>query len=109
MNVLNQQGGFVKFIILIIIAIIVFSYFGFDIKGVVESPRTQENLSYVWSFVLSIWTNYLSEPILYFWNSIFIDILWESFVSNMERLKEGQPTDLELLTPDVNLTPEVVE
>ena len=98
---INRQRGLIKLIIIIIIAIIVLSYFGFDLRSIVEAPQTQDNLGYVWGFVVSIWDNYLKGPILYFWNNIFIDLLWETFVSNFERIKAGEPTDFELNTPFV--------
>jgi hypothetical protein len=91
----------VKLIILIIIAIIALSYFGFDLRGIVEAPQTQENLSYVWGLLISLWENILRRPVLFFWQNIFIDLLWETFVSNFERLKAGESTDFELNVPSV--------
>ena len=90
-------------IIVIIIAIIVLSYFGFDLQAIVESPETQGNLGYVWGLATLLWTDYLMQPVLYFWNNIFINLLWETFVSNLERIRDGEPTNFELNTPSVEL------
>lgn len=98
---IQRNTGLIKFIILIVILIIVLSYFNIDIRGIIETPQTQENLSYVWGVVIFVWTEYLSSPVLYFWNNIFIDLLWESFVSNLERIKAGEPHDFELNAPRV--------
>jgi len=97
----NNKGGFIKWIIIFIIFIIIISYFGLDLRAIVESPQTQGNLGYVWSLVAGVWNNYLANPVLYFWNNIFIDLLWESFVDNLERIKAGQPNDFELMAPQV--------
>ncbi|MFC1801952.1 hypothetical protein ACFLY7_00720 [Patescibacteria group bacterium] len=86
----NQKGGLIKFIFLIIVAIIILSYFGFDLRAIVESPRTQANLGYAKEIVMTVWDNYLSEPVLYIWNNLFVDIAWQSFVNGMEQLKSGQ-------------------
>jgi hypothetical protein len=102
MKNLSEKRGFIKLLIIIFIGIIVISYFGFDIRSIVESPQSQSNLGYVWGFLTNIWTTYLMQPVTYFWNNIFIDLLWNSFVANMEKIKNGEATDLELNTPYVN-------
>ena len=98
---LHNQRGFLRFILIIIILILVLSYFNIDIRGIVESPQSQKNISYVWGWTSFVWMEYLRSPVLYFWNNIFINLLWESFVSNMERIKAGQPHDFELNAPQV--------
>ena len=58
----NSQRGIIKYVFYIFIIILILSYLGFDLKSFMESDQTQSNLSYVWSFVLDIWKNYL-KPI----------------------------------------------
>ena len=98
----NQQG-FIKFILIIIIAIIILSYFGFNLRAIVEAPETQGNLGYVWGGVAYVWNTWLVEPASYLWNDIFIDLLWDSFVDNMERIKSGEPTTIEQAAPVMNI------
>jgi len=50
---------------------------------------------------VTVWNSYLSQPILYFWHNIFIDLLWNSFIDNMERIRDGQPTTIEELAPQL--------
>ncbi|MCR4330751.1 MAG: hypothetical protein NUV49_02635 [Patescibacteria group bacterium] len=100
----RRQGGFVKLLVLFVILIIIISYFGIDLRAIVESPETQGNLGYVWSLAVTLWDNYLARPVLYFWNNIFIDLLWESFVNNMERIKNGGSFDFIPNTPSVGTT-----
>ena len=97
----RYNTGLIKFILLVIILIIVLSYFNIDIRGIIEAPQTKENFGYLWGWSVFIWSEYLSNPILYFWNNIFIDLLWESFISNLERIKGGEPHDFELNVPQV--------
>ena len=99
LNFKNDNRGFVKWVFLILIAIIVLSYFGFDLRAIVEAEGTQNHLSFVWGIGVTVWNEYLSRPVLYFWHNIFIDLLWESFVENMNRIKDGQATTIEDLSP----------
>ena len=85
----------IKYIILSIILIIVVSFFGYDLKAIIEDPTTQNNLSYAWSGVTHVWVNYLKAPVSYLWNNIFIGILWEAFIHNLSRVDAGAPTELQ--------------
>ena len=85
----------IKYIVLGILGVLVLSYFGFDIKAIIESPVAQNNLSYVTGGVKFVWNEYLSQPVLYFWNNIFLNILWGSFMHNLGKINSGAPTELE--------------
>jgi len=98
---LNKRGGFIQMIIIVVIALIALGFSGFDVKNIIESPLVQENLDYVWGLVKIVWDDYLSEPILYFWHNIFLELFWDSFVDNIDRIKNGEPNDLQLNTPSV--------
>ncbi|OGD68987.1 hypothetical protein A2996_01455 [Candidatus Campbellbacteria bacterium RIFCSPLOWO2_01_FULL_34_15] len=100
---INKNSGFLQLVLVIIIGIIILSYFGFNLRGIVEAPQTQENLGYAWGLVTDFWNTYLAGPVLYFWNDIFIDLLWSSFVENMERIKAGDPTTIQEMAPSVNI------
>jgi hypothetical protein len=85
----------IKYAIIILVAIIVLSFFGYDLKKIVEAPTTQGNLSYVWGGVTYVWENWLEQPIKFAWEKIFIGILWNAFVHNLERIDSGAPTELQ--------------
>lgn len=93
----NTKGGIsiLGVLILGIIIIFVFSYFRINIKSVVESPIGQENIHYVGGEAKGFWVTYLAEPASYLWNDVWINIFWKSFISNMERIRDGKPTDLD--------------
>lgn len=82
-------------ILVIIASILIISYFGISLKGLVESDTTQDNFSYVASGLVKVWNNYLRAPTTYLWNNVFIDILWESFKGAMENIKNGRPASFE--------------
>lgn len=76
MNMHKDSRGFIKYIIIIVIAIIILSYFGFNLRGIVESDTSKGNFSYVWNGVVHIWKTYLAGPVLYVWNNVVVDIVW---------------------------------
>jgi hypothetical protein len=84
----------IKYIILGLVIIIVLSFFGYDLKAIIEAPQTQSNLSYTWGGVTTAW-NYVKGPIMYFYNNIFIGILWKAFIHNLGRIDAGAPTEIE--------------
>ena len=84
------------------IIVLVLSYFKISIRSVVESPTAQDNISYVGGGTRNLWDEYFRKPVSYLWNDIFINIFWESFINNMERIRDGQATDYEINAPAVN-------
>lgn len=84
----------------------VLSYFNINIRSVAENPTTQENINYVRGETKSFWTTYLAEPASYLWNDIWVDIFWATFVSNMERIRDGKPTDLDDASKDIQVEQE---
>ena len=85
----------IKYIIIGLIAIIVLSFFGYDLKDIVESPLAQKNLEYSKDGVVHVWDKYLKGPLSYLWNNIFIGVIWNSFMNNLGRLNAGAPSQLE--------------
>ncbi len=65
---INSQKGFIKMILIIVIALLILSYYGFDIEKTIKSPLTQKNLNYIQQISLSVWQNILKAPIMYIWN-----------------------------------------
>ncbi len=95
-NKKTQKGmSILGILVLGFILILVLSYFSISIKSVVESPTGQENLNYVGGGTRSVWNDYLKRPASYLWNDIWINIFWKGFINNMERIRDGQPTDFD--------------
>lgn len=66
----------IKTIIIIVIALVILGYFGFNVTDIVNTPTVQSNLHAAWDFALKIWTNYLAAPLIFFWDKFVIGILW---------------------------------
>lgn len=67
-----QKGnrGFVKTILLIVIALIVLGFFGYNLKEIIDSPTVNENLTYVWGLVVYAWNTCIAEPAVWLWDKI---------------------------------------
>lgn len=79
-----------RLVILIIIIIAVLSYFGFNLKNFFESDIVRNNFGYAWNFVKYVWETFLARPAKYLWNDVFINLIWDSFIENLQRFKAGQ-------------------
>ncbi|MES2023608.1 MAG: hypothetical protein V4439_02910 [Patescibacteria group bacterium] len=103
---------------LLIILIVILSYFNINLKSVVEdttntssvksvvqSPQTADNVNYVTSTIQNfwndLWDNYLSVPFTNFYNNFWLPYIWNPFWDNMKRIQNGQPTDIQNAAPTV--------
>ncbi|MDP1760244.1 MAG: hypothetical protein Q8L01_02220 [Candidatus Woesebacteria bacterium] len=104
-NFKNKKRGIsiLGILILIFILILVLSYFKISVKEVVESPTGQENINYVKDNTKTVWDRYLKDPATYLWNDVFMKIFWTSFINNMERIRDGKPTDYEKFAPNMSI------
>ncbi len=66
----RSGGGFIKLILLIVIALVVLGFFGYDIRDILSAPKVHDNLTYVWGLVAKLWNNFLAEPIQWVWERI---------------------------------------
>jgi len=75
---INYNRGLIRTIIIIVIALIILGYFGFDVQSIIQSDKVQGNLHYVWGIVVRIWDNYLAAPVIFVWDKVVIGVLWET-------------------------------
>ena len=92
----TSQKGIIKIIILIVIALLILSYFGYNIRSIVSAPNTQDNFSYVGGFVVDVWNNYLKAPAAYLWG-VFISLIWTPAIDNLTAMKNNEPTNIQQL------------
>ena len=90
--------GIIKMIILIVIALLILSYFGYNLRAIVNAPNTQDNFSYVGGAVVDVWNNYLKAPATYAWD-LFMDLIWKPAIANLTNMKNGQPTNIQQIPP----------
>ncbi len=79
-NYKNSQGGFIKTVLIIIITIVILVYFEEDIKKFLESDQAKEIIKKIVSIGQYLWDHYLKGPVMWFWDKVIIDILWEKII-----------------------------
>jgi hypothetical protein len=80
------KRGLITTIVVIVIALIILGYFGFNVKDIINGPTVQANLNSAWSFVMKIWNNYLAAPVLYVWDKFFVGVLWKLIQSGLNNV-----------------------
>jgi hypothetical protein len=63
MKKIPGNQGFIRTILIIIIALLILSYFGLNIRTIVNSPAGSDNFSYVQEVMINVWDNYLKKPV----------------------------------------------
>lgn len=77
---LNNQSGFFKLIIVIVVALIILGYFGFNVENLVKSPTASSNLHYLWGLVGEVWNRFIVGPLYFIWNNIVIGLVWNNLM-----------------------------
>lgn len=77
---IEQNKGFIRAVLIIILALVVLSYFGFDGEEVIKSERVQDALNATGRFLSIVWHDFIVRPVLWIWNEVFIDIAWEKII-----------------------------
>ena len=72
------KKGLIKTIVIIVIALIILGYFGFNIVDIINGPTVQANLHAAWDFAMMIWNNYLAAPVIY-----IAGMLWQLFQNGL--------------------------
>lgn len=84
MKKISGQKGIVRTIIMIVIALLILSYFGFNLRSIANSPTSKSNFGYVKEVIVNIWTKYLKGPVVYLWKEIFLDLIWNPALNNIK-------------------------
>ncbi len=77
----NKSGGFIKTIFIVIVAIIIISFF-VDLKSLSTPKYLQDNYRYLKTLLVSLWTNYISNAAYYIWNKIFVGYIYKDLFIN---------------------------
>ncbi len=102
MSKTQNNQGLTRFVFLVVVAVLILSYLGFDLKTFIESDQTQGNLKYVWNlflglwngFIAPIWTRYIQPILSYFWG----------FVGpTLENFGDGSLDPSQIITPAVDI------
>ena len=86
-NIKQGKRGFIKLILLIVIALIVLGFFGYNLRDIVGSPTVKDNLAYVWGFAVTLWDNFLKAPALCVWDKIVIGLVWNNLQELLNKVQ----------------------
>ncbi len=89
----SGERGFIRTIIIIVVALLILSYFGFNIRTIVNSPTGKDNFTYTQEIMISTWNNILKKPVTYLWNDIFVDLIWNPTIGRLTQLKGTDNTN----------------
>ena len=79
----HKEKGSIKWIILVIIGVIIASYFfDFDVQEAVEDEQTQSNFIYIKTSIINFYNEHLAQIVEPIWN--FFETQIEHFTSNPE-------------------------
>jgi hypothetical protein len=98
----SANRGVVKLIIIIVVALLVLSYFGYNLRSIVNDDNTKDNFSFVKEIIVNTWNNYLKRPATYIWG-VFIDLIWEPAIDNLKKMKDGEPTVIDEASREIIL------
>ena len=87
----HSDRGLVKTIILVVIALLILSYFGFNLRTIVASETFQDNWSFVKNLIVDVWNDYLKAPVIYLWD-IFWRLIWNPAIDLLENAKSVKTT-----------------
>ncbi|MDO8492921.1 MAG: hypothetical protein Q7S34_04735 [bacterium] len=99
---MQRNQGLIGIIIVLIVGILIASYFGISIKNIAESDTAQSNFGYVKQVTINFWNDFLAKPATYLYKNLWLDLIWHPFIDNLQRLKRGQPTTIE--PPAINFS-----
>lgn len=98
-NHIPTDRGLIGWVIIIVVALLILSFYGFSLRALVNNPVTQDNFGYVATSTVSFWDKYLKQPADYLWKDIFVNLIWDPAVDNLTRMKNGEPTNIASSSP----------
>ena len=98
---MKTNRGFIKWIIILVVILLIMSYYGISLRALVNNPTTQDNISYVATSSVSIWDQYLKQPATYLYNQVFISLIWNPAIDNLTKMKNGEPTNVQTSAPQL--------
>lgn len=67
---MKGNRGFIKMILLIVVALIVLGFFGYNLRDIVNKPVVHDNLAYVWGIVVYLWNSFIVAPVMWLWDKV---------------------------------------
>ncbi len=73
-------NGFIHIVVIFVMAVIILSLLGVNLKALLLNKTLQENFKLVWDFTKLIWNKYLLRPTVFIW-SMAKKYIWMEFVN----------------------------
>lgn len=71
----KKDRGLIKFIIIIVIALVILGYYGFSVRQAIEAPASQDNLNFFKDICIKIWLYILRAPALFIWENVILPLI----------------------------------
>jgi hypothetical protein len=71
----NPHRGLFVWGLITILILVTILLFKVNLRSAINSPQFQNNVTYIEEKSENIWVRYLSKPILYVWNNLFINAI----------------------------------
>lgn len=55
MKKFDANRGLVKAILVMVVALVILGYFGYNLRDIVNSPSVRDNVAYVWELLTKAW------------------------------------------------------
>ena len=81
---MENNKCFIKAVLLIVIALVVLGFFGYNLHDIANSPDVKGNLAYVWELLVKLW-NILLTPLAWVWDTIVIKLVWNNLQSLLNK------------------------
>ncbi|MDP2593205.1 MAG: hypothetical protein Q8P52_00950 [bacterium] len=75
-----MQRGFIKTVIIVIVAIAALAYFGFDISDFLHSEKFRHAIAVTYNTLKLIWNDFIVRPALWVWYKIIVGFVWEDVI-----------------------------
>jgi len=67
MKMQNQNKGFIRLILIIIVVVFLLAYFKIDVVGFINNTPVVHQ---IWDILVGAWTNFILPLLVYLWTSI---------------------------------------
>ena len=88
---IHQQKGFIQFIIIIALVIIILSLLGVSLRSLFSNDTLLDNFGVVGEWLSKLWHSVLLSPVRYVFDRLIVPI-WDRFVDALRDFSFEQPS-----------------
>ncbi|MDE2172466.1 MAG: hypothetical protein KGJ33_00800 [Patescibacteria group bacterium] len=98
----RTNAGLVKMLLVFFFILLIMAVLGLNLRAVVASPTFQDNWSFIRDNAVMVWDNYLRGPADYFWNNIFLPLIWTPTLNRLQHVQQATSTSATTLVPQAD-------